>query len=89
MHQMISRGHGGIAHGLCRARQGNERMHDGWEYRGRAAFRFPFWFSYSVVWEKTALLHCTALYCTAEHCSVLQSTVLYNIVSYSSVLCCC
>ena len=45
MHQMISRGHGGIANGLCRARQGNERMHDGWEYRGRAAFRFPFWFS--------------------------------------------
>lgn len=49
MHQMISRGHGGIAHGLCRARQGNERMHDGWEYRGRAAFRFHF--AILVLWE--------------------------------------
>ena len=43
--------------------------------------RFSFWSSYFVVWEETALLHCTALYRIAEHC-----TVQHSIIQWCTVL---
>ena len=43
--------------------------------------RLSFWFSYFVVWEGTALLHCTALHRIAEHCAVQ-----HNIIQWCTVL---